>query len=217
MHICGTGGRWVNMINIYSYPCIIQGDFAGSIKYIYIHISFEKQICFVYMYLIRWPLFKIDLIFHFCGQRIWPGVICSMINSFYYPFFNLPLVIKVTPHSNSKYKWFAVIYGISVWAQIVISGYSWVNIVIQCKSVTSVILILSVLIHLVMKLKNSRKIRSISWLLMPWLILSPGHQQQWYWLCRINLSLSSMWKNFNHQCHFSFQQWSKMWIYFHVS
>ena len=26
---------------------------------------------------------------------------------------------------------------------------------------------------------------SISWLLMPWLLVSPGHQQPWYWLCRI--------------------------------
>ena len=24
-------------------------------------------------------------------------------------------------------------------------------------------------------------------LLMPWLLLSPGHQQQWHWLCRINI------------------------------
>ena len=27
--------------------------------------------------------------------------------------------------------------------------------------------------------------RSISWLLMPWLLTSPGHQQPWYWLCRL--------------------------------
>ena len=27
--------------------------------------------------------------------------------------------------------------------------------------------------------------RSISWLLMPWLLTSPWHQQPWYWLCRI--------------------------------
>ena len=32
--------------------------------------------------------------------------------------------------------------------------------------------------------------RSISWLLMPWLLASPGHQQPWYWLCRIGKSLS---------------------------
>ena len=28
-------------------------------------------------------------------------------------------------------------------------------------------------------------IRSISWLLMPWLLTSPGHQQPWYWLLHI--------------------------------
>ena len=32
-------------------------------------------------------------------------------------------------------------------------------------------------------------IRSISWLLMPWLLMSPGHRQQWYWLCEIVLVL----------------------------
>ena len=31
---------------------------------------------------------------------------------------------------------------------------------------------------------------SISWLLMPWLLTSPGHQQLWYWLCRICKSWS---------------------------
>ena len=36
--------------------------------------------------------------------------------------------------------------------------------------------------------------RSISWLLMPW---RPGHQQPWYWLCRICRSLSYLRKNFN--------------------
>ena len=28
---------------------------------------------------------------------------------------------------------------------------------------------------------NLGLIRSISWLLMPWLLTSPGHQQPWYW------------------------------------
>ena len=33
-------------------------------------------------------------------------------------------------------------------------------------------------------------IRLISWLLMPWLLMSPGHQQPWYWLYSICRSLS---------------------------
>ena len=48
--------------------------------------------------------------------------------------------------------------------------------------------------------------RSISWLLMFWLLPSPGHQQLWYWLCNICRSWSysrkdlgtcviSMWSN----------------------
>ena len=36
---------------------------------------------------------------------------------------------------------------------------------------------------------------SISWLQMPWLLVSPGHQQPWFWICRINGSLYFMGKN----------------------
>ena len=43
--------------------------------------------------------------------------------------------------------------------------------------------------------------RSLSWLLMPWLLTSPGHQQPWYWLCRIGKSLSYLWKDSNYMCH----------------
>ena len=34
-----------------------------------------------------------------------------------------------------------------------------------------------------LRLAYSDITRSISWLLMPWLLLSPSHQQSWYWLC----------------------------------
>ena len=43
--------------------------------------------------------------------------------------------------------------------------------------------------------------RSISWLLMPWLLTSPGHQQPWYWLCRICRSWSYLRKGFKYLCH----------------
>ena len=39
--------------------------------------------------------------------------------------------------------------------------------------------------------------RSVSWLLMPWLLTSPGHQQPWYWLCRLCKSWSYWRKDFN--------------------
>ena len=47
-----------------------------------------------------------------------------------------------------------------------------------------------------LKLEYCGQTWSISWLLMPWLPVSPGHQQQWYWLCKIYRPLSSMlaWK-----------------------
>ena len=43
--------------------------------------------------------------------------------------------------------------------------------------------------------------RSISWLLMPWLLTSPGHQQSWYWLCRIGRFVTYLRTNFNYLCH----------------
>ena len=39
------------------------------------------------------------------------------------------------------------------------------------------------------------KIRSMHWLLMPWLLVSPGHQHPWHWTCRINWCLFSTRKN----------------------
>ena len=54
------------------------------------------------------------------------------------------------------------------------------------------------LTHHMLKTEYSRT-TSIPWLLMAWLLVSPGHQQQWYWLFRINRSLSSMRKDINYQ------------------
>ena len=52
--------------------------------------------------------------------------------------------------------------------------------------------------------------RSISWLLMPWLLTSPGHQQPWYWLCRIGRFLSYLRKNFNYLHRINVEKWDKM-------
>ena len=43
--------------------------------------------------------------------------------------------------------------------------------------------------------------RSISWLLMSWLLTLPGHQQPWYWLCRIYRPWSYLRKDFKCMCH----------------
>ena len=45
---------------------------------------------------------------------------------------------------------------------------------------------------------------SAPWLLMSWLLALLGHQQQWYWHCRINKSLSSKRKDLNQLCHSNF-------------
>ena len=48
--------------------------------------------------------------------------------------------------------------------------------------------------------------RSIAWLLMPWLLMSSGHQQPRYWQCRINRSLSFTRKDFNHLLYLGVEQ-----------
>ena len=58
--------------------------------------------------------------------------------------------------------------------------------------------------------------RSISWLLMPWLLASPGHQQPWYWLYRMGRSLSYLRKDFNHLCHINVEEWHKCKYRFYV-
>ena len=50
-------------------------------------------------------------------------------------------------------------------------------------------------------------ISSIPWLLMPWLLASPGHQQPWYWLYRIVRSLSYLRKDFNFLYHVIVEEW----------
>ena len=52
--------------------------------------------------------------------------------------------------------------------------------------------------------------RSISWLLTPWLLTSPGHQQPWYWLCRIGWFLSYLRKDFNYLCCINVEKWHNM-------
>ena len=49
---------------------------------------------------------------------------------------------------------------------------------------------ISALTLLLLKPEYSVRTRSAPWLLMTWLLVSPGHQQQWYWLCMINVHVS---------------------------
>ena len=53
--------------------------------------------------------------------------------------------------------------------------------------------------------------RSISGLLMPWLLLSPGHQQPWYGLWRINGLRSSM-RN-NSTTHLALKKWNYIFMF----
>ena len=57
---------------------------------------------------------------------------------------------------------------------------------------------------------------SIPWLLMSWLLVSPGHQQLWLWQCRIKSCLSSMRsrKSFKHLCHLIVDQSENAHLFF---
>ena len=52
--------------------------------------------------------------------------------------------------------------------------------------------------------------RSISWLLMPWLLASPGHQYPWYWPCRIGRSIPYWREYFTYLCHVNMEECHKM-------
>ena len=58
--------------------------------------------------------------------------------------------------------------------------------------------------------------RSISWLLMHWLLTSPGHQQPWYWLCTIGRFWSYLRKDFNYLHRINVEKWQKIWIHVYV-
>ena len=48
------------------------------------------------------------------------------------------------------------------------------------------------------RMEYSRRNMPIRLLLMPWFLVSPGHQQSCYWQCRMNVVLSSMRKDFTY-------------------
>ena len=73
--------------------------------------------------------------------------------------------------------------------------------------------------------------RSISWLLMPWLLTSPGHQQPWYWLCKICKSWSylrkdfkgglfdnmyHLWHRFSEQINLANVHYPQIWIIYYL-
>ena len=64
-----------------------------------------------------------------------------------------------------------------------------------------------VLTHNMQGLSYLSLTRSISWLLMPWLLASPGHQHPSYWLRRIGESLSYRRNDFNNLCHVILEEW----------
>ena len=55
--------------------------------------------------------------------------------------------------------------------------------------------------------------RSLSLLLMSWLLASSGHQHPRYWPCRICRSLPYLRKDFNYLCHVDVEEWHKRQIY----
>ena len=55
--------------------------------------------------------------------------------------------------------------------------------------------------------RGPASVMETTWLLMPWLLASPGHQHPRYWLSRIDKFLSYMRKDFNCLYHVSVEEW----------
>ena len=55
--------------------------------------------------------------------------------------------------------------------------------------------------------------RLISWLLMPWLLVSPGHQQPWYWLSKMGKSWYYTRTDFNYLWYISVEEWHKTYMF----
>ena len=53
--------------------------------------------------------------------------------------------------------------------------------------------------------------RSIPWFLMPWFLVSPGHQQPWYWLYRIAWDSTDAKPNTLLAKHFEFYSITQQW------
>ena len=51
---------------------------------------------------------------------------------------------------------------------------------------------------------------------LPWFFASPGHQQPWYWLCRICRPLSYLRKYSNYLCHINVKEWHSMLVHVYV-
>ena len=62
---------------------------------------------------------------------------------------------------------------------------------------------------LVLKLEYCGRLKSILWLSMLRLLVSPGHQQPWYSLSRTDEQLSSSSNDFDYWCHLSIEKWKK--------
>ena len=76
----------------------------------------------------------------------------------------------------------------------------------KCKYINMFCQQISVHFGLTLNMQGPRSLNlawSVSWLLMPWLLTLPGHQQQWYWLCRVCRHWSYLWKDFKYLCHIS--------------
>ena len=127
--------------------------------------------------LLLWSPTRLHAPFH-------PHIYClrEAVTGLYHTWYKRGLEAYISFYSKPLHLWWPVFmpYGINrnewvklktpVWHFKVCKGYTW------C-------LTLSVLI-----LEYSRRTRSVPWLLMAWMLSSPGP----HWLCRINRSLSSI-------------------------
>ena len=148
--------------------------------------------------------------------------LCSVYNSF-------NLISNMKSRWKTTFKWNHddnVINDVTVRLNTALFIYVWERMVLGTNSNGSilginanVVIILLDYEWLTLNVRGPSYIgltRSISWLLMPWLLPSPGYQQSWYWLYRICTSFSYSRKDFKYQCQINVEEWHKMQIYVHI-
>ena len=91
------------------------------------------------------------------------------------------------------------------------------NIWLHSVKMNSVYLEMCILIPLLLKMGYFWITGSIPWRLMSWLLVLPGHQQPWYWQCRINGLLSLTKQDFYYLWLISVVKWCKYIRVFYVT
>ena len=105
-------------------------------------------------------------------------------------------VIHMTGHSCFSCGWISTLCDVSISCNVVKCRCIFIH-----SSSLDTVIIRKLAFQAMQHNAGTEITESISWLLIPKLLVAPGHQQPWYWLCRIIKYYSSTRKDFNYLHH----------------